>query len=179
MPHAGAPDAARDRDRRSRPGHDLDRPKLVSAAEIDELYNRRWQVEVDLRSIKAHMGMDILRAKSPSMIDKEIAVYLLAYNLVCALMTRAAAGAGITARSLSFKGTVQLFLAFEQQLRFGAGAGVRSMTAHLLGAISMLKLPIRPGRVEPHAIKRRPKNHKLLTIPRDAARAKILHCAAQ
>ena len=150
-------------------------PKLVSAAQIDELYNRRWQVEVDLRSIKAHMGMDILRAKSPSMIDKEIAVYLLAYNLVCALMTRAAAGAGITARSLSFKGTVQLFLAFEQQLRFGAGAGVRSMTAHLLGAISMLKLPIRPGRVEPHAIKRRPKNHKLLTIPRDAARAKILH----
>ena len=150
-------------------------PKLVSAVEIDELYNRRWQVEVDLRSIKAHMGMDILRAKSPSMIDKEIAVYLLAYNLVCALMTRAAAGAGITARSLSFKGTLQLFLAFEQQLRFGAGAGVRSMTAHLLGAISMLKLPIRPGRVEPHAIKRRPKNHKLLTIPRDAARAKILH----
>ncbi len=152
-------------------------PKLVSAAQIDELYNRRWQVEVDLRSIKAHMGMDILRAKSPSMIDKEIAVYLLAYNLVCALMTRAAAGAGITARSLSFKGTVQLFLAFEQQLRFGAGAGVRSMTAHLLGAISMLKLPIRPGRVEPHAIKRRPKNHKLLTIPRDAARAKI--CGAR
>ena len=79
-------------------------PKLVSAVEIDELYNRRWQVEVDLRSIKAHMGMDILRAKSPSMIDKEIAVYLLAYNLVCALMTRAAAGVGITARSLSFKG---------------------------------------------------------------------------
>ena len=150
-------------------------PKLVSAVEIDELYNRRWQVEVDLRSIKAHMGMDILRAKSPSMIDKEIAVYLLAYNLVCALMTRAAAGAGITARSLSFKGALQLFLAFEQQLRFGAGAGVRTMTAHLLGAISMLKLPIRPGRVEPHAIKRRPKNHKLLTIPRDAARAKILH----
>ena len=31
-------------------------PKLVSAVEIDELYNRRWQVEVDLRSIKAHMA---------------------------------------------------------------------------------------------------------------------------
>ena len=118
--------------------------------------------------------MDILRAKSPTMIDKEIAVYLLAYNLICALMTRAAASAGIMARSLSFKGTLQLFLAFEQQLRFGAGAGVRTMTAHLLGAISMLKLPIRPGRVEPHAIKRRPKNHQLLTIPRDPARAKIL-----
>ena len=149
-------------------------PKFVSAAQLDQLYNRRWQVEVDLRSIKAYMGMDILRAKAPSMIDKEVAVYLLAYNLVCALMTRAAAGTGVTARSLSFKGAIQLFLAFEQQLRFGAGSGVRSMTAHLLGAISMLKLPVRPRRVEPHAIKRRPKNHKLLTLPRDVARARIL-----
>lgn len=149
-------------------------PTQVSAMEIDRLYNRRWQVEVDLRSIKAQLGMDILRARSPSMIDKEIAVYILAYNLICALMTRAAMSARVIARSLSFKGALQLFLAFEQQLRFGAGAGTRTMTAHLLGAISMLKLPVRPGRVEPHAIKRRPKNHKLLTVPRHIARAKIL-----
>ena len=148
--------------------------KLVSAAEIDRLYNRRWQVEVDLRSIKAEMGMDILRAKTPTMIDKEIAAYLLAYNLVCALMTSAAVGAHVTARSLSFKGTLQLLLAFEQQLRFGAGSGVKIMTAHLLGAISQLKLPVRPGRIEPRAIKRRPKNHQLLTIPRKIARAMII-----
>ena len=150
-------------------------PKTVSAVEIDALYNRRWQVEVDLRSIKAQMGMDILRAKSPTMIDKEIAAYLLAYNLVCSLMTRAAAGAHVLARSLSFKGALQLLLAFEQHLRFGAGIGARTMTAHLLGAISMLKLPIRPGRIEPHAIKRRPKSHQLLTVPRNIARAAILH----
>lgn len=148
--------------------------KAVSAMEIDHLYARRWQVEVDLRSIKAEMGMDILRTQSPAMIDKEIAAYLLAYNLVCALMTRAAAGTHTTARSLSFKGTLQLLLAFEQQLRFGAGSGFRIMTAHLLGAISRLKLPVRPGRVEPHAIKRRPKNHQLLTFPRDIARSEIL-----
>lgn len=150
-------------------------PQDVSAMEIDALYKRRWQIEVDLRSIKAEMGMDILRAKSPAMFDKEIAAYLLGYNLVCALMSRAAAGARVLARALSFKGTLQLFLAFEQQLRFGAGAGARTMTAHLLGAISMLQLPIRPGRVEPHAIKRRPKNHPLLTVPRDIARAMILN----
>ena len=146
----------------------------VSALEIDQLYSRRWQVEVDLRSIKAQMGMDILRAKSPAMIDKEIGVYLLAYNLVCALMTRAAAGTRVLARSLSFKGTLQLLLAFEQHLRLGAGARARTMTAHLLGAISMLRLPIRPGRVEPHAIKRRPNSHQLLTVPRGIARAAIL-----
>lgn len=114
------------------------------------------------------------KAISYQLIDKEIAVYLLAYNLVCALMTRAAAGARVLARSLSFNGTLQLLLAFEQHLRFGAGAAARTMTAHLLGAISLLKLPIRPGRVEPHAIKRRPKNHQLLTVPRQLARAAIL-----
>ncbi len=147
--------------------------KTVSATDIDALYGRRWQVEVDLRSIKAEMGMDILRTQSASMVDKEIAVYLLAYNLVCALMVRAAAGAGIEARALSFKGTIQLYLAFEQQLRFAGRASVVAMTAHLLGAISLLRLPVRPGRIEPHAIKRRPKNHQLLTVTRDVARHNI------
>jgi hypothetical protein len=76
--------------------------------------------------------------------------YLLAYELVCALMARGRAWR----HALGFKGTLQLFLAFEQQLRFGAGA--RTKTAHLLGAISVLRLTIRLGRIELHAIKRRP-----------------------
>lgn len=146
--------------------------RTASATDIDALYDRRWQVEVDLRSIKAEMGMDILRTQTAPMIDKEIAAYLLAYNLICALMVRAAAGSGAEARALSFKGTIQLYLAFEQQLRLGAS--VRTMTAHLLGGISLLRLPVRPGRVEPHAIKRRPKNHQLLTVPRAVARSAIL-----
>jgi hypothetical protein len=146
----------------------------VTAKDIDALYGRRWQVEVDLRSIKAEMGMDILRTRSAEMIDKEIAIYLLAYNLICALMVRAAAGTGSEPRSLSFKGTVQLYWAFEQQLRFAANARASIMTAHLLGSISLLRLPIRPGRIEPRAIKRRPKNHSLLTTPRPFARQLIL-----
>ena len=148
--------------------------RSVPPLELDHLYRRRWQVELDLRSIKAVMGMDILRAKSAAMIQKEIAVHLLAYNLVCALITRAAAGARVTARGLSFKGALQLLLAFQSQLRFARRASARTMTAILLGAISRLRLPHRPGRVEPRAIKRRPKNHHLLTISRHAARDKIL-----
>jgi hypothetical protein len=147
--------------------------KTVSAAELDALYGRRWQVEVDLRSIKAEMGMDILRTQSVAMANKDIAVHLLAYNLVCALMVRAAAGSGVSPRSLSFKGTVQLYLAFEQQVRFCSGVELITMTAYLLGGISQLRLPERPGRIEPHAIKRRPKSHQLLTIPRGQAREKI------
>jgi len=65
--------------------------------------------------------MDILRTQTGQMINKEVAVYLLAYNLVCALMVRAAAGSNVRARELSFKGTIPLYLAFEQQLRFAEG----------------------------------------------------------
>ena len=152
----------------------LTNARSVSIQELDALYRRRWQVEVDLRAIKAEMGMDVVRAKSPDMVDKEIAVYLLAYNLVCALMTRAAAGARVLARALSFKGTLQLLLVFQQFLRLSARRNARTMTAHLLGAISMLELPVRPCRVEPRAIKRRPKAQQLLTVPRHVARAEIL-----
>lgn len=146
----------------------------VKPLDLDALYRQRWQVEVDLRSIKAVMGMDILRAKSPSMIDKEIGVHLLAYNLVRGIMARAAAGTQVLARALSFKGALQLLLTFQQHLRWAAGKSVDIMRAHFLGAISAIKLPIRPGRIEPHAIKRRPKNHALLTIPRHVARAAII-----
>ena len=148
--------------------------RSVTPLDLDALYRSRWQVEVDLRSIKAVMGMDILRAKSPSMIDKEIAVHLLAYNLVRGIMARAAAGTEVIARALSFKGALQLLLAFQQHLRWAGRRSVSIMNAHLLGAISAMTLPIRPGRIEPHAIKRRPKNHALLTVPRHIARAAII-----
>ena len=131
--------------------------QTVSKTEIDALYCRRWQIEVDFRSIKAELGMDILTTKCAQMIDKEIAVYLLAYNLVRSLMVRAAAGAGLLARALSFKGSVQLLQAFQQTLRLAGNKTTAAMSAHLIGAISLMRLPVRPGRVEPHAVKRRPK----------------------
>jgi hypothetical protein len=153
--------------------------RAVSVQELDALYNRRWQVEVDLRSIKAEIGMDILRAKSAAMVDKEIAAHLLAYNLVCALMTRAAVATHVLARSLSFKATLQLLLAFEQNLRLAGDRRAHVMIAHLLGAIGTLRLPVRPGRVEPHAVKRRGKNHQFLTVPRHVARAAIREAREQ
>lgn len=148
--------------------------RSVTPLDLDALYQRRWQVEVDLRSIKDVLGMDILRSKSPAMVDKEIAVHLLAYNLVRGLMARAAAGRQLVARALSFKGALQLLLAFQMQLRWSGKKSAALMGAHLLGAIGLMMLPIRPGRVEPHAIKRRPKNHALLTVPRHVARERIL-----
>ena len=152
--------------------------RSVTSLDLDMLYRSRWQVEVDLRSIKGVMGMDILRAKSPAMIGKEIAAHLLAYNLVRGVMARAAAGRQVIARALSFKGSLQLLLAFQQQLRWCGKKLASLMGSHLLGAIGLMILPIRPGRVEPHAIKRRPKNHALLTVPRHIARERIMQMRA-
>jgi hypothetical protein len=148
--------------------------RTASAAELDRLYRSRWNIEVDLRSIKAEMGMDILRCKSPQMIRKEVAVHLLAYTLVRLVMAQAASLAHVLARALSFKGATQVLNAYHQQLRHSAGARMRVMMAHVLGAVSMLRLPRRPDRVEPRAIKRRPKPHRLLLIPRPLARLQIL-----
>ncbi len=153
--------------------------RSVKPLELDALYRQRWQVEVDLRAIKAVMGMDILRAKSPPMIAKEIGVHLLAYNLVRGLMARAAAGAQRVARALSFKGAMHLLVVFHQPLRWAATKSARILCAQILDAISALRVPIRPGRIEPHAIKRRPKNHALLTVPRHVARAAIIRARAQ
>jgi hypothetical protein len=148
--------------------------RLAPAAELDRLYGNRWNIEVDLRSIKAEMGMDILRCKNPDMIRKEVAVHLLAYTLVRAVMAQAASLTQVLARALSFKGATQVLNAYHQQLRHSAGARVVLMFAHVLGAISMLRLPSRPHRVEPRAVKRRPKPHRLLLIPRTRARLQIL-----
>jgi hypothetical protein len=99
--------------------------------------------------------------------------YPLACNLICAWMIRAGAGAGVMTRSLSFKGTVQLYWVFEQQLCFAGNACARIMTAYLRGEIGLFRLPVRPRHIEPRAIERRPENLSLLTIPRIISRRRI------
>lgn len=149
-------------------------PGLATPAELDRLYQQRWHVELDLRSIKIAIGMDILRCKTPEMIRKEVAVHLLAYTMVRAVIAQAANLGGVLARALSFKAALQLLNAYHQQLRHSAGARVHMMISHVLGAMALLRLHVRPGRVEPRAIKRRPKPHRLLTEPRSVARAAII-----
>jgi hypothetical protein len=147
--------------------------RVATPAELDRLYGSRWNIEVDLRSIKAEMGMDILRCKSPDMVRKELAVHLLAYSLVRGVMAQAASLAHVLARALSFKATMQVLNAYHQQLRHSGGQRISVMIAHVLGAVATLRLLWRPNRHEPRAIKRRPKPHRLLTIPRHLARAQL------
>jgi hypothetical protein len=146
----------------------------VSKQELLELYRLRWQVELDLRSIKAVMQMDVLRCQSPEMVMKEIAVHLLAYNLVRAVMAQAADLANVLPRQLSFKGALQVLNAFEQNLRDCSRRQICVRHTQVLLGIAQMKLPYRPGRVEPRAIKRRPTQHKLLTKPRHIIKERLL-----
>lgn len=76
----------------------------ISGGSIGDLYERRWQGELDLRSIKSVMRMDVLRCKSPEMVGKEVWAHLLAYNLLRTVMAVAAARSEVEPRQISFKG---------------------------------------------------------------------------
>ena len=60
------------------------------AKELGGLFRQRWHAELDLRSLKSDMHMDMLRTKSPEMVRKEVAAHLLAYNLIRGVMAEAA-----------------------------------------------------------------------------------------
>jgi len=146
----------------------------VSKQDVYDLYHLRWQIELDIRSIKEVMQMGVLRCMTPEMVEKEIAVHILAYNMVRATMAQAAYLGHVLPRQLSFKGALQLLNAFGDNLRHCPFGRLVLNHAFLLAGLAQMKLPHRPGRVEPRARKRRPKTHGLLTKPRKILRARLL-----
>ena len=149
-------------------------PVQVSKEELNALYVQRWHIELDLRAIKVVMGMDILRCKSAQMVQKEVGAFFLAYNLIRAAMAQAAVCAKLLPRQLSFCGAKRMINGFMDLLRGRTARGLIGMFAYLRGAIALLLLPHRPNRVEPRAVKRRPKPHRLLTELRHVARKRLL-----
>jgi hypothetical protein len=147
---------------------------LETGCALSSVPRQSFTRQLDLRSIKAVMQMDILRCKTPEMVCKEIAVHLLAYNLVRAVMAQAAYRGNVLPPQLSFKGALDLLNAFAETLHQGPRGQRASCQAHLLASMARLKLPDRPGRVEPRAVKRRPKPHRLLTKPRHTWRARLV-----
>jgi len=149
-------------------------PLEYPAADIAELYSKRWQVELDIRSLKVYLGMDRLSCRSPALVEKEIWARLLTYNLVRKAAAQAAYLAEKHPRSLSFTATKQVLLGEWSQMSATTAADYLTLAKAKLQAIGKEKVGDRPGRCEPRAVKRRPKPHKLLTEPRAKARAKLL-----
>jgi Transposase DDE domain len=163
---------ARDRDNRA------ERFKVVTTildasidgGQIGELYEQRWSGEVDIRSMKATMPMDVLRCKTPEMIHKEIWVHLLAYNLLRTVMAVAAAEHGIEPRRVSFTGAKPAVMAFAPKLEAARPQDRPALIDALLTVIAYHRVGDRPGRWEPRALKRRPKPSARLNQTRAEAR---------
>ena len=141
--------------------------------EILELYHERWQAEIDLRSIKTQMKMEVLRCKTPPMVRKEIWAHLLAYNLVRKVMAQAAEEHQRTPRQISFAGTMQTLNEFRGSLLHATAAELPEWTQRILAAIARHRVGNRPGRCEPRKVKRRPKGYSRLLLPRNQERVKL------
>jgi hypothetical protein len=143
-------------------------------AEIGDLYRARWHAELDLRSLKVTLGMDVLRGQGPEMVRKELWAHALGYNLMRSVMAQASSGGGLLPREISFKGAVQTVLAFAGALRQAAGEELARLCQEVLRAIATHRVGARPDRSEPRARKRRPKHYPHLNVPRDQAREAML-----
>jgi hypothetical protein len=149
----------------------LDATKYPASA-IADLFKQRWHAELDLRSLKSAMGMEMLRTKTPDMVRKEIGMHFLAYNLMRGVMAEAARGRDVQPRELSFNGARQTVRAFEE-IHLYEPEQIAADFPLLLNLIIQKRVGDRPDRNEPRAVKRRPKPYHLLTIPRREAKKRI------
>jgi len=142
-------------------------PKLFPAAELAQLYARRWRIELWFRDIKTSMGMEVLRCLSPKMVHKELEMFLIAYNFIRCLMADASGIHDVPMDRLSFKGTVDSVRQFAMAIAQARSRKKKNqLMARLLEIIAQDQVPERPGRREPRAVKRRPKPYQKLNRPR-------------
>ena len=145
--------------------------RRISKQELFDLYCRRWHVELDLRNIKITLGVDVLSCRTPQMVEKELWVHLLAYNLIRLLMAQAAATSDVEPRQLSFKHTVQLWTEWTAR-KLTHRTDVHSL--HLWQLLACVRVGDRPGRVEPRMKKRRPKSYPWMKKSRPQERAQVI-----
>ena len=143
--------------------------EMYTSEKIALLYRQRWQVEIDIRSLKTHMQMEQLRCKSPSMVRKEIYCHMLAYNLVRSSIVESALIFDKRPRELSFTGAMQAMNAFLSAVA-AQGRNLEAQYQNMLKAISEQTIGDRPDRVEPRLVKLRAKPYKHLNEPRAQAR---------
>jgi hypothetical protein len=144
-------------------------PVEYSRDDLAQLYRTRWNAELDLRSLKQTLQMDVLRCKTPELVRKEIWTHVLAYNLIRTIIAQAATRHGIEPRTISFKGAVQTLEAFQPVIALQGEHNTafrQKLYEQLLDAIASHRVADRPDRYEPRLRKRRPKHYGFLRKPR-------------
>ena len=148
----------------------------IPQKELSDLYWRRWNCELDIRSIKHSLQMDVLRAKTPTMVRKEIWCHLLAYNLLRGTMVESAKRNDVLPRQLSVKGTMQAIESFTPAMMAIDGSDV--LYNAMLTTVSAHRVGNRPGRLEPRFKKRRPAWNAYLTVPRHKSHRRLAAAAS-
>lgn len=143
---------------------------LYTKSDIARLYRQRWQGEVDLRSLKSTLQMDVLRCETPEMVRKEIWVHLLANNLLRSAMCAAAVRHDVDPRKISFRATQQQINAFYSQFTTCPMDQLPQLCDVLFDAIAGHVVGNRPNRYEPRKRKRAAKPYPPLKLSRQAER---------
>lgn len=141
--------------------------ELYPAKEILQAYLRRWRLEMCLDDLKTTLKMDMLRSRSPQMVQKELYARLTAHNLLRYVMAKAATEHRVGLERLSFKGCLDTVRHFSQALaRVRSKNKRQELWSELLETLAQDLLPERPGRREPRAVKRKKNKYPRLNAPR-------------
>ena len=145
----------------------LSDPIAYPAEQIARLYRRRWTMELCFRDLKTTMGMEELRCRTPAMVHKELLAFLIAHNFMRCLIAQAASTHQVCRTRISFKGAVDAARSFYQAMRLARSRRhANHLYRRLLEILARDLIPLRPGRYEPRAVKRRPKPYQRLTKAR-------------
>jgi hypothetical protein len=148
--------------------------KIYTKDAIASLYRRRWSIELNFRHIKTTLGMELLSTKTPEMAQKEVLIYMLAYNLIRSLIWAAKQTYHVAIKRISFKGTVQHLLNVSPYLAVVDASDYCRLYKELIYLVANENVPDRPDRVEPRVVKRRPKPFSFMTRLRNQLRAELL-----
>lgn len=130
-----------------------------TALELASAFQRRYDVEFDIRNMKLVLDLESIRAKSVETFRKELLMSMVAYNLVTQFRRQAADLAKVPPRKLSFKRVWTTFHTFLLSAMFTDAESWRDRYRQALYYATHDKLPNRPGRsYEREAYRRRPKS---------------------
>lgn len=151
-------------------------PIEYSREDLAQLYGFRWNAELDIRSLKQHLNLAHLRCQSPAMVQRELWMAMLGYNLIRTTAAAAALLHDKQPRELSFTATCQYVLSSWQLLSCAHWSAEQqeAYCREVLKQISRCHVGDRPGRIEPRVLKRRRHGYKLMQQPRSVLRAKLL-----
>ena len=76
--------------------------ELYPARELASTYHRRWSIETAFRHLKITMNMDVLKCKTVEGVLKELAVFVLIYNLIRLVMLEASRQQKVEVDRISF-----------------------------------------------------------------------------